>query len=103
MVLQCVATIQKEHRKFCLAVEGLGNRVCYLEPTSEAKVRMARSFVLCCRYCEEMGRKWQFGVKQAAIAAAKYINDLYAGAALWRRLLLKILWLKTSSKHNLLS
>uniref|UniRef100_A0A8C3B4F7 Ryanodine receptor 3 n=1 Tax=Cyclopterus lumpus TaxID=8103 RepID=A0A8C3B4F7_CYCLU len=27
----------KEHRKFCLAVEGLGNRVCYLEPTSEAK------------------------------------------------------------------
>uniref|UniRef100_A0AAQ4PWC9 Ryanodine receptor 3 n=1 Tax=Gasterosteus aculeatus aculeatus TaxID=481459 RepID=A0AAQ4PWC9_GASAC len=37
VVLQCVATIQKEHRKFCLAVEGLGNRVCYLEPTSEAK------------------------------------------------------------------
>ncbi|XP_054474291.1 ryanodine receptor 3 [Anoplopoma fimbria] len=37
VVLQCVASIQKEHRKFCLAVEGLGNRVCYLEPTSEAK------------------------------------------------------------------
>uniref|UniRef100_A0A8C9X603 Ryanodine receptor 3 n=1 Tax=Sander lucioperca TaxID=283035 RepID=A0A8C9X603_SANLU len=37
VVLQCVANIQKEHRKFCLAVEGLGNRVCYLESTSEAK------------------------------------------------------------------
>uniref|UniRef100_A0A7N6ATK7 Ryanodine receptor 3 n=1 Tax=Anabas testudineus TaxID=64144 RepID=A0A7N6ATK7_ANATE len=29
--------IQKEHRKFCLAAEGLGNRLCYLESTSEAK------------------------------------------------------------------
>ncbi|TKS76306.1 Ryanodine receptor 3 [Collichthys lucidus] len=38
VVLQCVATIQKEHRKFCLAAEGLGNRLCYLELTSEAKV-----------------------------------------------------------------
>uniref|UniRef100_A0AAX7TRD1 Ryanodine receptor 3 n=1 Tax=Astatotilapia calliptera TaxID=8154 RepID=A0AAX7TRD1_ASTCA len=37
VVLQSVATIQKEHRKFCLAVEGLGNRLCYLESTSEAK------------------------------------------------------------------
>lgn len=38
VVLQCVACIQKENRKFCLAAEGLGNRLCYLEPTSEAKV-----------------------------------------------------------------
>ena len=38
VVLQCVAAIQKENRKFCLAAEGLGNRLCYLEPTSEAKV-----------------------------------------------------------------
>ncbi|XP_028858049.1 ryanodine receptor 3 isoform X2 [Denticeps clupeoides] len=37
VVLQCVATIQKETRKFCLSAEGLGNRLCYLEPTSEAK------------------------------------------------------------------
>ncbi|XP_046877714.1 ryanodine receptor 3 isoform X6 [Hypomesus transpacificus] len=37
VVLQCVAAIQKENRKFCLAAEGLGNRLCYLEPTSEAK------------------------------------------------------------------
>lgn len=47
VVLQSVATIQKEHRKFCLAVEGLGNRLCYLESTSEAKVRMPKSFVYC--------------------------------------------------------
>lgn len=38
VVLQCVACIQKENRKLCLAAEGLGNRLCYLEPTSEAKV-----------------------------------------------------------------
>ncbi|XP_030626784.1 ryanodine receptor 3 [Chanos chanos] len=37
VVLQSVATIQKENRKFCLSAEGLGNRLCYLEPTSEAK------------------------------------------------------------------
>ncbi|KAM6969596.1 LOW QUALITY PROTEIN: ryanodine receptor 3 [Tautogolabrus adspersus] len=37
VVLQCVACIQKENRKFCLAAEGLGNRLCNLEPTSEAK------------------------------------------------------------------
>ncbi|XP_036397613.1 ryanodine receptor 3-like isoform X4 [Megalops cyprinoides] len=37
VVLQCVASIQKENRKFCLTAEGLGNRLCYLEPTSEAK------------------------------------------------------------------
>lgn len=42
MVLQCVACIQKENRKFCLAAEGLGNRLCYLEPTSEAKVGQTR-------------------------------------------------------------
>ncbi|XP_043930092.1 ryanodine receptor 3 [Protopterus annectens] len=37
VVLQCVTSIQKEHRKFCLSAEGLGNRLCFLEPTSEAK------------------------------------------------------------------
>lgn len=42
VVLQCVACIQKENRKFCLAAEGLGNRLCYLEPTSEAKVGQTR-------------------------------------------------------------
>ncbi|XP_041131305.1 ryanodine receptor 3-like [Polyodon spathula] len=37
VVLQCVSSIQKEQRKFCLSAEGLGNRLCFLEPTSEAK------------------------------------------------------------------
>ncbi|XP_064421057.1 ryanodine receptor 3 isoform X3 [Latimeria chalumnae] len=37
VVLQCVTHIHKEQRKFCLAAEGLGNRLCFLEPTSEAK------------------------------------------------------------------
>ncbi|XP_058255381.1 ryanodine receptor 3 isoform X6 [Hemibagrus wyckioides] len=37
VVLQCVACIHKENRKFCLSAEGLGNRLCYLELTSEAK------------------------------------------------------------------
>ncbi|KAI5624618.1 ryanodine receptor 3 isoform X1 [Silurus asotus] len=37
VVLQCVACIQKENRKFCLSAEGFGNRLCYLELTSEAK------------------------------------------------------------------
>ncbi|XP_053136342.1 ryanodine receptor 3 isoform X7 [Hemicordylus capensis] len=37
VVLQCVANIHKEQRKFCLAAEGLGNCLCFLEPTSEAK------------------------------------------------------------------
>ena len=40
VVLQCIANIHKEQRKFCLAAEGLGNRLCFLEPTSEAKVRL---------------------------------------------------------------
>lgn len=39
VVLQCIANVHKEQRKFCLAAEGLGNRLCFLEPTSEAKVR----------------------------------------------------------------
>uniref|UniRef100_A0A8B9VW63 Ryanodine receptor 3 n=1 Tax=Anas zonorhyncha TaxID=75864 RepID=A0A8B9VW63_9AVES len=30
-------SVHKEQRKFCLAAEGLGNRLCFLEPTSEAK------------------------------------------------------------------
>ncbi|XP_012862710.2 ryanodine receptor 3 [Echinops telfairi] len=37
VVLQCIANLHKEQRKFCLAAEGLGNRLCFLEPTSEAK------------------------------------------------------------------
>ncbi|XP_063078860.1 ryanodine receptor 3-like isoform X3 [Engraulis encrasicolus] len=37
VVVQCVAVIQKENRKFCLGAEGLGNPLCFLESTSDAK------------------------------------------------------------------
>nr|XP_032804165.1 ryanodine receptor 2-like isoform X12 [Petromyzon marinus] len=37
VVLQSTATIQKEQLKFCLAAEGFGNRLCFLESISNAK------------------------------------------------------------------
>lgn len=38
VVLQCNATVLKEQLKLCLAAEGFGNRLCFLEPTSNAQV-----------------------------------------------------------------
>ena len=38
VVLQCSATVRKEQLKLCLAAEGFGNRLCFLEPTSNAQV-----------------------------------------------------------------
>ncbi|XP_069042527.1 ryanodine receptor 1 isoform X6 [Lepisosteus oculatus] len=37
VVLQCTATILKEQIKLCLACEGFGNRLCFLESTSNAQ------------------------------------------------------------------
>ncbi|XP_068041081.1 ryanodine receptor 2 isoform X5 [Anomalospiza imberbis] len=37
VVLQCTATVQKEQQKLCLAAEGFGNRLCFLESTSNSK------------------------------------------------------------------
>ncbi|XP_064343896.1 ryanodine receptor 2 isoform X12 [Camelus dromedarius] len=37
VVLQCTATIHKEQQKLCLAAEGFGNRLCFLESTSNSK------------------------------------------------------------------
>ncbi|XP_063077897.1 ryanodine receptor 2 [Engraulis encrasicolus] len=37
VVLQCSATINKEQQKLCLAAEGFGNRLCFLESTSNSK------------------------------------------------------------------
>uniref|UniRef100_G1KC19 Ryanodine receptor 2 n=1 Tax=Anolis carolinensis TaxID=28377 RepID=G1KC19_ANOCA len=37
MVLQCTATAHKEQQKLCLAAEGFGNRLCFLESTSNSK------------------------------------------------------------------
>lgn len=38
VVLQCTATVHKEQQKLCLAAEGFGNRLCFLESTSNSKV-----------------------------------------------------------------
>ncbi|XP_072885345.1 ryanodine receptor 1-like isoform X1 [Hemitrygon akajei] len=37
VVLQCTTTIVKSQIKLCLAAEGFGNRLCFLEATSNAK------------------------------------------------------------------
>uniref|UniRef100_A0A8D0E9V2 Ryanodine receptor 2 n=1 Tax=Salvator merianae TaxID=96440 RepID=A0A8D0E9V2_SALMN len=37
LVLQCTATVHKEQQKLCLAAEGFGNRLCFLESTSNSK------------------------------------------------------------------
>lgn len=47
VVLQCSATVLKEQLKLCLAAEGFGNRLCFLEPTSNAQV--------CVGVCVERG------------------------------------------------
>lgn len=38
VVLQCTASILKEQIKLCLSCEGFGNRLCFLETTSNAQV-----------------------------------------------------------------
>ncbi|XP_016323833.1 ryanodine receptor 2 [Sinocyclocheilus anshuiensis] len=37
VVLQCSAMVHKEQQKLCLAAEGFGNRLCFLESTSNSK------------------------------------------------------------------
>lgn len=39
VVLQCTASVLKEQIKLCLSCEGFGNRLCFLETTSNAQVR----------------------------------------------------------------
>lgn len=38
VVLQCTASVLKEQIKLCLSCEGFGNRLCFLETTSNAQV-----------------------------------------------------------------
>lgn len=45
VVLQCSATIHKEQQKLCLAAEGFGNRLCFLESISNSKV-LIRALIL---------------------------------------------------------
>lgn len=48
MVLQCTATVHKEQQKLCLAAEGFGNRLCFLESTSNSKVPLSVLIVISC-------------------------------------------------------
>lgn len=43
VVLQCSATIHREQQKLCLAAEGFGNRLCFLESISNSKVTELRN------------------------------------------------------------
>uniref|UniRef100_H9G6F5 Ryanodine receptor 1 n=1 Tax=Anolis carolinensis TaxID=28377 RepID=H9G6F5_ANOCA len=52
VVLQCSATILKEQLKLCLATEGFGNRLCYLEPTSNAQ-KVPPDLAICCFSLEQ--------------------------------------------------
>uniref|UniRef100_A0ACB8FTQ5 Uncharacterized protein n=1 Tax=Sphaerodactylus townsendi TaxID=933632 RepID=A0ACB8FTQ5_9SAUR len=52
VVLQCSATVQKEQLKLCLSVEGFGNRLCFLEPTSNAQ-KVPPDLAICCFILEQ--------------------------------------------------
>ncbi|XP_053461557.1 ryanodine receptor 1 isoform X2 [Nycticebus coucang] len=52
VVLQCNATVLKEQLKLCLAAEGFGNRLCFLEPTSNAQ-NVPPDLAICCFILEQ--------------------------------------------------
>ncbi|XP_043918075.1 LOW QUALITY PROTEIN: ryanodine receptor 1-like [Protopterus annectens] len=52
VVLQCTATILKEQLKLCLTAEGFGNRLCFLEPTSNAQ-NVPPDLAVCCFVLEQ--------------------------------------------------
>nr|XP_033699909.1 ryanodine receptor 1 [Tursiops truncatus] len=52
MVLQCSAMVLKEQLKLCLAAEGFGNRLCFLEPTSNAQ-NVPPDLAICCFVLEQ--------------------------------------------------
>uniref|UniRef100_A0A8C3SD88 Inositol 1,4,5-trisphosphate/ryanodine receptor domain-containing protein n=1 Tax=Chelydra serpentina TaxID=8475 RepID=A0A8C3SD88_CHESE len=52
VVLQCSATILKEQLKLCLAAEGFGNRLCFLESTSNAQ-NVPPDLAICCFILEQ--------------------------------------------------
>ncbi|XP_077336635.1 ryanodine receptor 1 isoform X4 [Lithobates pipiens] len=52
VVLQCSATIRKENLKMCMGVEGFGNRLCYLESTSNAQ-NVPPDLAICCFILEQ--------------------------------------------------
>lgn len=48
MVLQCTASILKEQIKVCVSCEGFGNRLCFLETTSNAQVQYLKDTGVIC-------------------------------------------------------
>lgn len=52
VVLQCTTTLLKEQLKLCLAAEGFGNRLCSLEPTSNAQ-NVPPDLAVCCFMLEQ--------------------------------------------------
>ncbi|XP_004859111.1 ryanodine receptor 1 isoform X5 [Heterocephalus glaber] len=52
VILQCSATVLKEQLKLCLAAEGFGNRLCFLEPTSNAQ-NVPPDLAICCFILEQ--------------------------------------------------
>ncbi|KAM5146539.1 LOW QUALITY PROTEIN: ryanodine receptor 1 [Mantella aurantiaca] len=52
VVLQCSATIRKENLKMCMGVEGFGNRLCFLESTSNAQ-NVPPDLAICCFILEQ--------------------------------------------------
>uniref|UniRef100_A0A8C9XK62 Inositol 1,4,5-trisphosphate/ryanodine receptor domain-containing protein n=1 Tax=Sander lucioperca TaxID=283035 RepID=A0A8C9XK62_SANLU len=53
VVLQCTASILKEQIKLCLSCEGFGNRLCFLETTSNAQVIVPPDLAICCFILEQ--------------------------------------------------
>uniref|UniRef100_A0A3P9KDL9 Inositol 1,4,5-trisphosphate/ryanodine receptor domain-containing protein n=1 Tax=Oryzias latipes TaxID=8090 RepID=A0A3P9KDL9_ORYLA len=52
VVLQCTASILKEQIKVCLSCEGFGNRLCFLETTSNAQ-NVPPDLAICCFILEQ--------------------------------------------------
>ncbi|XP_073497742.1 ryanodine receptor 1 isoform X6 [Phyllobates terribilis] len=52
VVLQCSTTIRKENLKMCMGAEGFGNRLCFLESTSNAQNRPP-DLAICCFILEQ--------------------------------------------------
>ncbi|KAM9589282.1 ryanodine receptor 1-like [Morphnus guianensis] len=52
VVLQCTTTLLKEQLKLCLVAEGFGNRLCSLEPTSNAQ-NVPPDLAICCFVLEQ--------------------------------------------------
>ncbi|XP_068106648.1 ryanodine receptor 1 isoform X3 [Hyperolius riggenbachi] len=52
VVLQCSATIRKENLKMCMGAEGFGNRLCFLESTSNAQ-SCPPDLAICCFVLEQ--------------------------------------------------